>query len=51
MPLNWVNHVAILIKDNDRLAAFYREVFGAEVAGHQDFEGAQRALCPHRRDR
>ena len=51
MPLNWVNHVAILIKDNDRLAAFYREVFEAEVTGHQDFEGAQGTLCPHRRDR
>jgi catechol 2,3-dioxygenase-like lactoylglutathione lyase family enzyme len=32
MLLNGVNHVAILTKDTDRLHAFYREVFDAEVS-------------------
>ena len=31
MLLNGVNHVAILTKDTDRLVAFYRDVFDAEV--------------------
>ena len=39
MLLNGVNHVAIVTKDTDRLVAFYREVFEAEVAGLQGFEG------------
>ena len=39
MLLNGVNHVAIVTKDADRLVAFYREVFEAEVAGRQGFEG------------
>ena len=33
MLLNGVNHVAILTKDVDRFAAFYREVFDAEIDG------------------
>lgn len=32
MLLNGVNHVAILTKDTDRLHAFYRDVFDAEVS-------------------
>ena len=32
MLLNGVNHVAILTNDSDRLHAFYRDVFDAEVA-------------------
>ena len=39
MLLNGVNHVAILTNDTDRLVAFYREVFEAEPAGRQEFEG------------
>jgi catechol 2,3-dioxygenase-like lactoylglutathione lyase family enzyme len=39
MLLNGVNHVAIVTKDTDRLVAFYRAVFEAEVAGRQGFEG------------
>jgi len=39
MLLNGVNHVAIVTNDTDRLVAFYREVFEAEVAGRQGFEG------------
>jgi catechol 2,3-dioxygenase-like lactoylglutathione lyase family enzyme len=35
MLLDGINHVAILTKDTDRLAAFYREVFDAEVS-HQE---------------
>jgi catechol 2,3-dioxygenase-like lactoylglutathione lyase family enzyme len=31
--LNGVNHVAILTNDTERLAAFYRDVFEAEVDG------------------
>ena len=31
MLLNGVNHVAILTNDTDRLVAFYRDVFDAEV--------------------
>jgi catechol 2,3-dioxygenase-like lactoylglutathione lyase family enzyme len=38
MLLSGVNHVAIVTKDTDRLVAFYREVFEAEVAGRQGFE-------------
>ena len=33
MLLNGVNHVAIMTNDTARLAAFYREVFEAEVDG------------------
>jgi catechol 2,3-dioxygenase-like lactoylglutathione lyase family enzyme len=32
--LNGFNHVAILTSDTDRLAAFYRDVFDAEVEGN-----------------
>ena len=32
MLLSGINHVAILTKDSDRLHAFYREVFDAEVS-------------------
>jgi len=39
MPLSGVSHVAILTKDTDRLVAFYREVYEAEVTGRQGFEG------------
>jgi catechol 2,3-dioxygenase-like lactoylglutathione lyase family enzyme len=43
MLLNGVNHVAILTNDTDRLAAFYREVFEAEVGGQlEEFDGAIR---------
>jgi catechol 2,3-dioxygenase-like lactoylglutathione lyase family enzyme len=31
MLLDGVNHVALLTADTDRLHAFYREVFGAEI--------------------
>jgi catechol 2,3-dioxygenase-like lactoylglutathione lyase family enzyme len=34
--LNGVNHVAILTNDTERLAAFYRDVFEAEVDGQVD---------------
>ena len=41
MLLNGVNHVAILTHDTGRLAAFYREVFDAEIGSHlQEFDGA-----------
>ena len=41
MLLNGVNHVAILTHDTDRLAAFYREVFDAEIGSHlEEFDGA-----------
>src|SRR5207248_3988933 len=33
MLLNGVNHVAIITNDTDRLTAFYRDVFEAEVDG------------------
>ena len=33
MLLNGVNHVAILTNDTERLAAFYRDIFEAEVDG------------------
>jgi catechol 2,3-dioxygenase-like lactoylglutathione lyase family enzyme len=40
--LNGVNHVAILTNDTDRLVAFYRDIFDAEVDGAQDEgEGAR----------
>jgi catechol 2,3-dioxygenase-like lactoylglutathione lyase family enzyme len=35
MLLDGINHVAILTNNTDRLAAFYREVFDAEVS-HQE---------------
>ena len=35
MLLNGLNHVAILTSDSERLAAFYRDVFEAEVDGEQ----------------
>jgi catechol 2,3-dioxygenase-like lactoylglutathione lyase family enzyme len=38
MLLSGFNHVALLTKDTDRLVAFYREVFDAEVDG-QNAEG------------
>ena len=38
MLLNGVNHVAILTNDTERLVAFYRDVFDAEVDG-QTSEG------------
>jgi catechol 2,3-dioxygenase-like lactoylglutathione lyase family enzyme len=34
--LNGVNHVAILTKDTDRLVAFYRDIFEAELDGQQE---------------
>ena len=36
MLLNGINHVAILTHDTNRLAAFYREVFDAEIGSHLD---------------
>ena len=33
MLLNGVNHVGLITNDTDRLVAFYREVFDAEVDG------------------
>ncbi len=43
MLLNGVNHVAILTKDTDRLVAFYREVFEAEVNEQlEEFDGPLR---------
>ena len=41
MLLDGVNHVAILTNDTDRLVAFYREVFEAEVSD-QESDGAVR---------
>jgi catechol 2,3-dioxygenase-like lactoylglutathione lyase family enzyme len=35
MLLNGFNHVALLTTDTDRLVAFYRDVFDAEVDGQQ----------------
>jgi catechol 2,3-dioxygenase-like lactoylglutathione lyase family enzyme len=46
--LDGVNHVAIVTKDADRLVAFYREVFEAEVAGRQGVRGLLAHLHPHR---
>src|SRR5215831_7021472 len=41
MLLNGVNHVALLTHDTDRLVAFYREVFDAEIGAHlEEFDGA-----------
>ena len=41
MLLNGVNHVAILTHDTDRLVAFYREVFDAEIGAHlEEFDAA-----------
>ena len=43
MLLNGVNHVALLTRDTGRLAAFYREVFDAEIGAHlKEFDGAIR---------
>ena len=40
MLLNGVNHVATLTHDTGRLAAFYREVFDAEIGSHlAEFDG------------
>ena len=42
MLLNGVNHVAILTNDTDRLVAFYRDVFDAEVDGEvEEGEGVR----------
>jgi catechol 2,3-dioxygenase-like lactoylglutathione lyase family enzyme len=41
MLLSGVNHMALLTHDTDRLMAFYREVFDAEIGAHLDeFHGA-----------
>jgi catechol 2,3-dioxygenase-like lactoylglutathione lyase family enzyme len=43
MLLSGVNHVAILTHDTDRLVAFYREVFDAEISAQlEEFDGAIR---------
>ena len=43
MLLTGVNHVAILTHDTDRLVAFYREVFDAEIGARlEEFAGAVR---------
>ena len=39
MLLDGINHVAILTADTERFVGFYRDVFGAEVAGTQDMDG------------
>ena len=39
MLLDGINHVAILTSDTDRFAAFYGDVFGAEVDGSMDMGG------------
>jgi catechol 2,3-dioxygenase-like lactoylglutathione lyase family enzyme len=39
MLLDGFNHVAILTADTDRFVDFYRDVFGAEVAGSMDMGG------------
>jgi catechol 2,3-dioxygenase-like lactoylglutathione lyase family enzyme len=36
MLLNGFNHVALLTTDTDRLVAFYRDIFDAEVDGQQE---------------
>lgn len=36
MLLNGFNHVALLTADTNRLVAFYRDIFDAEVDGQQD---------------
>jgi catechol 2,3-dioxygenase-like lactoylglutathione lyase family enzyme len=36
MLLNGFNHVAVLTQNTERFVEFYRDVFGAEVAGGQD---------------
>jgi catechol 2,3-dioxygenase-like lactoylglutathione lyase family enzyme len=41
MLLSGVNHMALLTHDTDRLVAFYREVFDAEIGAHlEEFDGA-----------
>jgi len=35
MLLSGINHVAVLTQDTDRLHAFYRDVFDAEVFADQ----------------
>jgi len=48
MLLNGVNHVALLTHDTDRLVAFYREVFDAEVGAHlEEFDGAIQLTIIH----
>src|SRR5215471_14611356 len=43
MLLSGVNHVAILTHDTDRLVAFYREVFDAQIGAQlEEFDGAIR---------
>src|SRR5215831_18451566 len=43
MLVNGVNHVALLTHHTDRLVAFYREVFDAEIGAHlEEFDGAIR---------
>ena len=37
--LDGVNHVAILTGDTARFVSFYKDVFGAEVAGRMDMDG------------
>jgi catechol 2,3-dioxygenase-like lactoylglutathione lyase family enzyme len=44
MLLDGINHVAILTNDTDRLAAFYREVFDAEVSHHEQIGDGQLTL-------
>lgn len=39
MLLDGFNHVAVLTSDTDRFVEFYRDVFGAEVAGQMDMGG------------
>lgn len=42
MLLDGINHIAILTADTDRLHAFYRRVFDAEVAHDQQVESGTR---------
>jgi len=39
MLLDGFNHVAILTSDTERFVSFYKDVFGAEVAGTRDMDG------------
>jgi catechol 2,3-dioxygenase-like lactoylglutathione lyase family enzyme len=39
MLLDGFQHVAILTADTERFVTFYREVFGAEIAGSTDMDG------------
>ena len=47
MLLDGVNHVAILTSDTDRLHAFYREVFDAEVGNDQEVQPGMRLSFVH----